>query len=204
MTAFEKKPDGSKTSKAGGSKRINETLELEVNTIVWGTSSVPLRRGRMRVGDAKMSLMHSCSVSPVVTSSHGTLKSSFLTGKFGVYTFPLATGEKSHTEGKETKTNEKPTNQLTDQPRLQRNELACDFLGSQGEEGTYIYLESLGSTHLVLSRHFENPNRVDAHFLNMEQKHRKEQTRRIWLQDRGGRERTKIKEGRSLKETPKS
>lgn len=104
---------------------------------------------------------------------------------------------------KEKKQKEKK-NQPTDQPGLQRNELACDFLGSQGEEGTYVYLESLRNTHLVLSRHFENLNLVDAHFLNVEQKHRKEQTTRIWLGDRGRRERTRIKEGRILKETPKS
>jgi len=114
---------------------------------------------------------------------------------------------------KEKKQKEKK-NQPTDQPGLQRNELACDFLGSQGEEGTYVYLESLRNTHLVLSRHFENLNLVDfsergtefsePHFLNMEQKHRKEQTTRIWLGDRGRRERTRIKEGRILKETPKS
>lgn len=104
---------------------------------------------------------------------------------------------------KEKKQKEKK-NQPTDQPGLQRNELACDFLGSQGEEGTYVYLESLWNTHLVLSRNFENLNLVDAHFLNVEQKHRKEQTTRIWLGDRGRRERTRIKEGRILKETPKS
>lgn len=105
----------------------------------------------MRVGDTKMSLMHSCSVSPAVTSSFLTWKTEGLPSylKVQVYTFPLAIGENAHTERKETKTNEKPTNQPTDQPRLQRNELACDFLGSQGEEGTYIYLEPLRNTHLV-------------------------------------------------------
>lgn len=53
----------------------------------------------------------------------------------------------------------------------------------------------------MLFGHFENLNLVDAQFLNVEQKQREEQTERTWLWGRGGRERTEMKGGRSLKET---
>lgn len=154
----------------------------------------------MSVGDVKMSLTssYSCLLSLLVTSLPlVTWQSSFLltcdlTCYLSIpvksYHFPLAKEENAHSKGKKI---------FQTKIKNPAKKLFTLRFSKKPTRGRYMLLKSLRKTCPVLIGHF-------VQFLNVEQKKREEQKARIWLRGSGRREKTEIKEGKSLKKAPES